>query len=60
MTIVNVGARPSVPKGIQQFTDNDYKRMAQSNFKCTGWQTYSQSPYAQYKKMTEGLNDEDK
>jgi len=39
-----------LPKAIKTLSDTDLKRMAESNFKPSGWQDYAHSPYAEYEK----------
>lgn len=41
-------AQRTRPKGPHTFYDQDYKRMERSGFRAKGWNTYSDSPYAEY------------
>lgn len=45
--IINERKKPSVPRA---FYDGDYKRMEKSDFVPSGWRTYQESPYAEYKR----------
>ncbi len=44
-------------KVTRSFYDGDLKNMARQEFRCSGWSTYSESPYAIYKKEMEGADD---
>lgn len=35
------------------FFEGDFKRMIRDDFKIKGWKTYSESPYAEYKRRVE-------
>ncbi len=35
------------------FFEGDFKRMIRDDFKVKGWKTYSESPYAEYKRRIE-------
>ena len=43
-------AQRTRPKGPHTFYDQDYKRMEKQGFKHKGWNEYSDSPYAEYKR----------
>ena len=46
---MNQFERPRV-KGHHAFYDQDYKRMERSGFRAKGWNTYADSPYAEYER----------
>lgn len=56
MTIVAI-TRPKV-KAHKVFDDYELKKMSESNFRPSGWHSYSESPYAQYKKQMDAIKGE--
>lgn len=56
MTIVAT-TRPKA-KSNNFISEYELRQMEKSEFKCIGWQKYSDSPYAQYKKQMDILKGE--